>query len=1015
MNTQQLTMVLSAIDRASPVLKTVAGSLHTVARAAEAVLGAFRRLAAGGLDLARGLLTGVVGVFQRIIGIATRLAGVLGGVLLAGLVAVGRAGVDMQTTLERASLSLTKITGSATGAARLLAEVRKESLTSSLTFKEMIPIAQQLAAAYGPAGIGRVIPTLRAFGDTASALGADREAQGRALLGFRQLLTRDKPTQEDLNQVSENLPGLNVRDILRRRLGSADTETLNDAGITGRQVAEALVAGMEQGFGGSQTALANTLPTILSNFTDAWNNLTAAVVARFTPALTAALGKVLAVVQGLAGNERLISALAVPFDLLAAVITKAADALPGFVTWLEGVLTRENVIQVLAGIGGAIKTIWDEAMRLIDAVSGGKGLIGIWETFQAVATTAIDFVLRAWNALVAGIEYLAANAPALWGVVQTAINNVQTAVESLVGAATVLLGILAADKIAGIVGGLLGVAGGVLTVVNAVRALFTGGAAAGAAAGAAGAAGSAAAGAAGAAGAGAAAGGAAVGGGTIAAGAAALAVGGAAGWFIQDFFDLWGNKKAQQRADEANAWSAKQAKLQAEELRRRGLEVGPDGKLRPAQSPLMPGPLGTVQGIGRGALGAAGNLVNQGIGALPAGVRNFFGGLAGAVQGGFQSGGLGPAMGAFGQNTAQTRRTLENFLTPAKGTTDNEIPRIIMGQAQPGAGSGAVPELPDKKKLRAIEQAREAFWRAMIAQSKAYSAVLGGGEDTAVERAWIDVQTQIPALESKQADLLARMREITEKAKTDAEANKEYFDLQAEYYQAEETKAGLRERAADAEKQQGRKQRNILAKQVDLAVAAVENNPLLSQKGRGEALANVLAEKFRFLSTPQQGESEEEALDRQIQAQGVRGDIFKALGLGMKTVGLLGGGTLDIGNRGRISQVSAFLDSIAGQAGALFGGQGQTPGGTPALPGGVEAPMPEGLIAPHVQREMRMREEQEWARRNAGYSSQPLHIHVDSPPVGAFLQDPTVQRTIEQFLNELLYTWSQRANPGPSY
>jgi hypothetical protein len=438
---QRLEYTIAAIDRSRQAIEAVEArfksleaqvkrsneSMERSSKQAASGLDSIGRAAQGIAGVITGVLSGIFGIIQRLAGavvdLAGRIAGVLvdafktlattagiaaaaiGGALLTALVAMGRSGVDFNITLEGARVALTRITGSSEGAARLIGQLREEAKLSALTFKEMLPIAQSLAAVYGPQGIGRVIPTMRAFQDTATALKVSTGGLQNALLGFRQLIGREFASAEELNQVSENLPGLDVRGILRRNFGTADTELLKKAKVSGRQVGEAIVAGMEESFGGSQRSLGGTIPVLLSNFEDAWNDLTSAITARFTPVLTSALAKLLEMFQRLASNEKFIRALAVPFELLGKALEYVAGLLPQFAEWLAEIVSRENIIRVLSQVAGWVSAISKEIMRFLGIVTGGKTFTDIWMAFGEGARTAIDTAIRLWNAFAAGIKY----------------------------------------------------------------------------------------------------------------------------------------------------------------------------------------------------------------------------------------------------------------------------------------------------------------------------------------------------------------------------------------------------------------------------------------------------------------------------------------------------------------------------------------------------------------------------------------------------------------------------------
>lgn len=400
--------------------RAIAGALRSVGGAIGGGLGAV----SGGIGQ---LGDRMVGALNRVAQAGIRAGLVLSGVGAAGFIAIAKAGVDMNVSLQQATAALTQITGSGRTASQFIAALRKESETSALTFKELIPLGQQLAAVYGPGGIGKVIPTLRAFGDAGALLGVGGEGVSRALLGFRQLLSRDKPSQEDLNQVGENLPGFDVKGILKRAFGAADTETLQAAGVTGAQVGAALLAGMQRAFGGAQLRAAGSIPILLSNIADAFNNLAATLTTRFTPMLAKALQGLMAFMQGIASNEKLLAALAIPFDVLGGILIKLTAKLPELAMWMEKTFTRKNVIEGITNIGAAL-------------------------------LTAFDLGARAVNAFQAGVGWLQQNVPILWQQMLSGVSQAQSAMGGLVGSLQQIAGLL--EKISGLMGRIPGMGGG---------------------------------------------------------------------------------------------------------------------------------------------------------------------------------------------------------------------------------------------------------------------------------------------------------------------------------------------------------------------------------------------------------------------------------------------------------------------------------------------------------------------------------------------------------------------------
>lgn len=359
--------VKRAFDSMITFEKVTESLSNTLTRVARSIPQAFARIGQAAATMAQSVVRAagnVRGAFQGALATLDHLHNAIGLVkdamtALANnpMVALAKAGVDMNVTLARATAALTKITGSAAGAQRFIAELRQEAATSALTFKEMLPVANQLAAAYGPGGLGKVLPTMRAFGDTAATLGVSAEGMQLALLGFRQLLGRDFAQQEELNQITENLPGLDVKGILKKQFGTADTEELKDANVTGQQVGAAIVAGMQQAFGGAQAAGAKTLPIIISNFQDAFESLAASVTAQFTPQIEAALFKILKAFESLATNQKFIDQLKLGFTALGNVIAWLADHAAGFVDWLTQIANAQATKEFLSSIIGLLKVI----------------------------------------------------------------------------------------------------------------------------------------------------------------------------------------------------------------------------------------------------------------------------------------------------------------------------------------------------------------------------------------------------------------------------------------------------------------------------------------------------------------------------------------------------------------------------------------------------------------------------------------------------------------------------------
>lgn len=337
-SSQQAGRALMGVTRAMAQVGTVGarsfGNAHTAARSAFSGIGAAANAALGPLrTLATVLATG-----GAIFG---------GGGLVAGLKSLADTGVDMNLTLGGATQTLTRMTGSAAVAGRLLADLRQEALYSASTFKDLLAPTQSLAAVFlsnlGPRGLGQVIPTLRAFGDAAVSLRVDTAGVQQALYGFRQLLGRPLVQMEEVNQVDEALPGANIRGILKRVFGSADTEVLQKAGVTGVQAGMAIIKGLQKAFGGAQRALGGSLPLLLSSIQDSINDLSGPVTQGLTRRLTEAARRVADFVANLdktAGGRKILEGLMQGFNAIGDAVIYATRALGPFLQSLGPFVTQ---------------------------------------------------------------------------------------------------------------------------------------------------------------------------------------------------------------------------------------------------------------------------------------------------------------------------------------------------------------------------------------------------------------------------------------------------------------------------------------------------------------------------------------------------------------------------------------------------------------------------------------------------------------------------------------------------
>lgn len=395
-------------NMASQGLRSATQGMGLFGNALQSVGGILTGLSAP-FRLLTGALSGLGSILGNVFGMVTQVAGALGGMLLnavnrltgvvagaakVGLAAVaaalgfiGKTGLDMNIVLEGSQRAFTRIAGSSQAAAGFIKALRAEAVTSSLTFREMLPLAQSLAGvfreAYGPSGLGRVIPTLRSFQDAAASLNVENSGLQLSLLGFRQLVSAPTASLEEIKQVDENLPGAGVRSIVRAAFGTDMSEALAKARVTGAQVGEAIVKGLRAKFGGAQAEATGSIPGLLSSISDAFTDLAATVTTGFTTRVNRSLKAFSDTITGLAQNRTVLAGLGRVFDLIGDALLGLSRQLPAATTALTRFFASARFAQFLSGAQTAFSNLMTTVQRF------GAFLSENWKTiFGGIEETA---------------------------------------------------------------------------------------------------------------------------------------------------------------------------------------------------------------------------------------------------------------------------------------------------------------------------------------------------------------------------------------------------------------------------------------------------------------------------------------------------------------------------------------------------------------------------------------------------------------------------------------------------
>lgn len=436
-------------------------SVINTEKALMGVVRASDRVMAGAAGIARS--------FARI-SVGAALTGTAAGLtaVAAALTAVGKRGVDMNVTLMGSQAALSVMAGSSQRAAGLIADLRKEALSSLLTFKDMLPIAQSLVAVLGPGKLGAVIPIMRAFGDTASMLQVPQANLGYAMQQFNQLMGRPFAQQEEINSLAENLPGLNPAGILREKFGTNVTDELKSKGISGQQVGFAIVEGMQRKFGGAQARMGGSIPMLSSGIGDTMNDLSAAATKGLTASVTKALQDVLAILNRQAAGGGFLKVMTLAFNEIGGAIERLTAKLPEvekfFLSisspkvWGEmkevGVGAIKVVGGAMVGLGNIFKEFFENQIR---GTTANKALADSLKKFAIVGILTISKLVATFGMLemaiggvLIGIGAMTKNAAMLAAGTQRLLTGGALAAGAGIGGALAAISIagLRTDKIA---------------------------------------------------------------------------------------------------------------------------------------------------------------------------------------------------------------------------------------------------------------------------------------------------------------------------------------------------------------------------------------------------------------------------------------------------------------------------------------------------------------------------------------------------------------------------------------
>src|SRR5512138_1255441 len=205
------------------------------------------------------------------------------------------AAVGVAASFEQTRIAFEGILGSAQTANSFLSELQKFAATTPFEFPELAKVSQQLlAVGYSSK---EVIPILTDIGNAAAALGVSGEGISLVVRALGQMKGKGKISAEELNQISENMPGFSAIAAIAASRGESVAQAFDSVSKGAVSAAEgipAIVKGMKnfQGAAGAMERQSKTLNGVISTFKDNLKLIAIDFITPKLPQMAASVNKV---------------------------------------------------------------------------------------------------------------------------------------------------------------------------------------------------------------------------------------------------------------------------------------------------------------------------------------------------------------------------------------------------------------------------------------------------------------------------------------------------------------------------------------------------------------------------------------------------------------------------------------------------------------------------------------------------------------------------------------------------
>lgn len=374
------------------------------------------------IAIQRSISTGVLGgVTGR--GIGGGVAAIGGGVGLVGLLT---SGFQRFSDLERINKQFIALTGNVGDANDLLAEVKQFAKETPFDLVGVADLAKGFLAIKTP--VKDVLTQVKIISDAVALTGGNADSLNRIQRAIGQVVSAGRLQGDELNQLAENLPGLNIRQILADQLTGGNVRQLVELQEAGELSADMFVKGLMDGLGtdprliGASGDLAKTLGGRLSNLKESFADFGSSLIGVIAEPLKVLFSGTQVVLQSLSDfikGENLGPALmlvreglkgvAVAMGLI--IAAKGAVEVVGLLSKTVGLfLSPLGILLVTAGlVGGAISILVSRSEALRETLGlirtrVGEVIAGFRERLQPTISRFSEFIE---NTVIPGIDRVA--------------------------------------------------------------------------------------------------------------------------------------------------------------------------------------------------------------------------------------------------------------------------------------------------------------------------------------------------------------------------------------------------------------------------------------------------------------------------------------------------------------------------------------------------------------------------------------------------------------------------------